>query len=150
MVSLPQVSAPVPAESAAPVLFGALVDDAGLFPPEELDMTSAVIRHRRDQAQASRVLTHRFVIPAGRLTELQSQLIDGDRFEVSVITVAESAAITFVTDLIAADDRLSLAGIETPLPNGWLSSPETIENGLRQLPPAVPVFVEIPTGGDTE
>ena len=47
------------------VLTSALVDDAGLFPPEELDMALAVARHRRDRAAGSPVLTHRFVCWSG-------------------------------------------------------------------------------------
>lgn len=55
-------------------LTSALVDDAGLFPPEELDMASAVARHRRDRAAGSPVLTHRFVCPVARLGELRARL----------------------------------------------------------------------------
>lgn len=134
----------------AAALFGALVDDAGLFPPEELDMASAVARHRRDQEQASPVLSHRFVIPAGRLPDLQSWLTAADRFAVSVITAAEPTAVDLVTDLVTADDRLELAGVETLLPTDRVSGSAAIEQALRRLPAGVPIFVEVPTGNDTE
>jgi hypothetical protein len=39
--------------------------DAGLFPPEALDMASALARHRNDQAISNPVLSQRFVCPAG-------------------------------------------------------------------------------------
>ena len=147
MVSFLPVSQP---PQAARALFSALVDDAGLFPPEELDMPSAVVRHRGDSAQDSPVLSHRFVVPAARLPELQSQLTAADRFAVSVITAAESTAVDRVADLVAADDRLELAGVETPLPTDWVSGSASIEQALRRLPAGVPVFVEVPAGNDTE
>jgi len=149
MVSFLPVSPPAPAAAPVQVLFSALVDDAGLFPPEELDMASAVVRHRGDSAQDSPVLSHRFVVPAARLPELQSQLTAADRFAVSIITAAESAAVDRVTDLVAADDRLELVGVETPLSTDWVSG-SAIEQALRRLPAGVPVFVEVPTGNDTE
>jgi hypothetical protein len=40
------------------VLTDRFVDDAGLFPPQELDMVAAVARDRRDRSAASPVLTH--------------------------------------------------------------------------------------------
>ena len=55
---------PSPAEPLT-ALTSALVDDAGLFPPEELDMASAIVRHRRDRAAGNPVLTHRFVCWSG-------------------------------------------------------------------------------------
>jgi hypothetical protein len=66
---------------AALILTDRIVDDAGLFPPEELDMASALVRHRSDQAISKPVLSQRFVCPAGRFDELHQQLDDGDRIQ---------------------------------------------------------------------
>ncbi|MGV9599226.1 hypothetical protein ACWDR1_21400 [Streptosporangium sandarakinum] len=55
-------------------LFEALVDDAGLFPPTALPMADALRRHRDDLVAGSPVLTHRFLCPASRLTELRAHL----------------------------------------------------------------------------
>jgi hypothetical protein len=67
---------------AALILTDRIVDDAGLFPPEELDMASAPVRHRSDQAISNPVFSQRFVCPAGRFDELHRQLDDGDRIQV--------------------------------------------------------------------
>src|SRR5690606_33764972 len=66
---------PMPAPLAETTgLMTGLVDDAGLFPPTSLAMADALARHRRDQAAGSPVLTHRFLCPASRITELRSGL----------------------------------------------------------------------------
>ena len=151
MVSSVPVTRPVHvAPPAATTLFHGLVDDAGLFPPEELDMAAAVARHRRDQEQGSPVLSHRFVVPAGRLPELQRLLTSSDRFAVSVITEATVASVGRVTTLVAADHRLDLASVEATLPADWWSDPAGVTDALGQLPTGTPVFVEIPVRGDIE
>jgi len=55
-------------------LLAALVDDAGLFPPEQLPMAEALARHRADEAAGHPMLTHRFLCPASRLGELRKEL----------------------------------------------------------------------------
>jgi hypothetical protein len=145
MVSFLPVSRPA---QAARALFSALVDDAGLFPPEELDMASAVARHRCDRSAGSPVLSHRFVVPAGRLPELQSLLTSSDRFAASVITEATFASVSRVTALVAADGRLELAGVEATLLTDWRSDPAVVTDALGQFPNETAVFVEIPVRGD--
>jgi len=55
-------------------LLAALVDDAGLFPPEQLPMAAALARHRADEAAGHPMLTNRFLCPASRLGELRAEL----------------------------------------------------------------------------
>lgn len=106
-------------------LLTALVDDAGLFPPEQLDMASAVARHRVDAATAHPMLTHRFVCPASRLGELAAQLGPGERITVSVIADQGWNRVPVL------DPRFDLAGLEGPVEPGWW--PEA----------AVPVWCEL-------
>ncbi|HEV7686734.1 MAG TPA: hypothetical protein VGQ80_09195, partial [Acidimicrobiia bacterium] len=51
-------------------LLAGLVDDAGLFPPEQLPMDAALARHRADEVGGHAMLSHRFLCPASRLAEL--------------------------------------------------------------------------------
>ena len=44
-------------------LLSALVDDAGLFPPESLPMAAALARHRADEEAGHPMLSHRFLCP---------------------------------------------------------------------------------------
>lgn len=60
--------------SAVLKLLTALVDDAGLFPPERLPMPAAVARHRADAQTGHPVLTHRFLCPGSRLAKLRAEL----------------------------------------------------------------------------
>ena len=62
------------AAQARQILMSGLVDDAGLFPPEQLAMGPALDRYRRNLAEADPVLSHRFVCPASRWTELGDHL----------------------------------------------------------------------------
>ena len=55
-------------------LLAALVDDAGLFPPEQLPMAAALARHRADEAEGHPMLSHRFLCPASRLAELRAEM----------------------------------------------------------------------------
>lgn len=129
-------------------LFTALVDDAGLFPPEELPMDRAVARHRQDLAGASTVLSHRFICPALRLDELRTELTEQDRFEVSVIAALVPAAIAAAVATIDADPRLSLAALEGVLPADWATDPDRVIAAVAELPTDVPAYLEIPlTGG---
>jgi len=50
---------------------GGLVDYAGLFPPASLDMAAAVDRYAGHRAEKEAWMLGRFIVPAGRLTEMQ-------------------------------------------------------------------------------
>lgn len=124
-----------------------LVDDAGLFPPEELPMDRAVARHRQDLAAASPVLSHRFICPALRLDELRSQLTAGDHFEVSMISALVPDAVAAAVTAIDADPRLSLAALEGVLPTDWAADPNRVIAAVAALAADVPAYLEIPLSG---
>ncbi len=67
-----------------PPLFAALVDDAGLYPPESLSIADALARHRSGPAAGHRVRTGRFLCPASRLPELADAL-DGGGLSIGLI-----------------------------------------------------------------
>jgi hypothetical protein len=59
---------------------GGLVDYAGLFPPANLDMASAVAEYANHLAEQEAWMLGRFIVPAGRLGELQetcAEYLDG-------------------------------------------------------------------------
>lgn len=116
-----------------PPLFTNLVDDAGLFPPEELPMPAALARHQHDEAEDHPVLAGRFLCPAARLDELLARLTPGDRLPLGLISPMD--ALPAALERIAGDSRVALAGIEGPL--GDLAA-------LTGVPAGVPCFVEVP------
>ncbi|WP_432990061.1 hypothetical protein [Dactylosporangium sp. CA-233914] len=124
----------------------ALVDDAGLFPPEQLDMESAVARHRRDLAGGDTILTHRFVCPVPRLTEMGQYVRPGERFQV----IALASGLRELDELRSSavqerDDRLKIVSVETALPTQPSQWPAVLQS-VSRLKPLRSVNVEVPLG----
>jgi hypothetical protein len=120
-------------------LFAALVDDAGLFPPEELTMPEALARYRRDRAAGRIVLTGRFLCPAPVLPTLIANLDADDRVRVGLIVSLGEQAVGDAVEAIGADPRLALASVE--------GTPATDVAGAVAALAAVtvPRYVELPS-----
>jgi len=100
-------------------LLGALIDDAGLFPPAALSMREALAARSRALAGDAPWIVGRFVVPASRLRELEAAL-KGTRaiLPVSVVIDASEplAAIAALGREAKADDsRIAVEAIELPL-----------------------------------
>lgn len=125
-------------------LLNALVDDAGLFPPTELDMPAAVKRHCADQQQDEVMLSHRFLCPASRVEELRAELAFSDRIRLGLIADQEPDQVHRALETIVWDPRLSLALVEAPAA-GFADYPScisTVRRLLHDVPADVAVFVE--------
>ena len=110
-----------PVPGATPELLEALVDDAGLFPPEQLPMAAALARHRADEAAAHAMLAHRFLCPASRLDELRTELgrAGGDAaLRLGLILDTGLPGLSAALEVVAAEPRLSLELVEVPVPEG--------------------------------
>lgn len=116
------------AAQARRILMSGLVDDAGLFPPEQLAMGPALDRYRHNLDEADPVLSHRLVCPASRLVELRDHLRSGDAIELSLILDCPRPAVE-------SDPRLQVAALEIP--------PRTAAPWPAHVPPSLPVFVEV-------
>ena len=102
-------------------LLAALVDDAGLFPPESLPMADALARHRADEAARRPMLSGRFLCPASRLGELRAALPLGEwdsdrRLHLSLILDTGLDGLAGALAEIAGEPRLALEMIEVPAP----------------------------------
>ena len=113
-------------------LLSALVDDAGLFPPESLPMADALARHKADEGATRPMLSGRFLCPASRLGELRTapalagwsgepplRLADrGEerRLRLSLILDTGLDNLTGALAEIAEEPRLALEMIEVPAP----------------------------------
>jgi hypothetical protein len=120
-------------------LFTALVDDAGLFPPEELAMPDALARYRRDRATGHAVLTGRFLCPAASVPTLVANLAEGDQVRVGLIVPLSSAAVRDAVAAIEAEPRLELASVEG-MPATTVADAITALRGVT-----VPRYIELPT-----
>jgi len=132
---------------AALILTDRIVDDTGLFPPEELDMASALARHRSDQAISNPVLSQRFVCPAGRFDERHQHLDDGDRIQVIALGPAVQQTEASVV-LQEADDRTPVVALETSLPVDNQHKEQALEviDQIAAAPPHLDIFVEVGLG----
>lgn len=111
------------------ILYTALVDDAGLFPPTSLHMDEALARHRRDAERGEQVLTHRFLCPASRLDRLRG-LPDRPR----------RIGLIMDTEKLPDFDDLPVDFVEARLP------PDTSVEALAErlaLPAGVRLFAEV-------
>ncbi len=103
-------------------LLAALVDDAGLFPPESLPMADALARHRADDDAGHPMLSGRFLCPGSRLGELRTEWsrLAADRTEplrLGVILDTGLDGLDAARSEIAEDPLLALEMVEVPAPS---------------------------------
>ena len=104
-------------------LLAALVDDAGLFPPASLPMGEALARHRADEAAGYPMLTHRFLCPASRISELRTELAGlvaaagGAPLRLGVILDTGVDGIDAAQAQIAEDGGLALESLDVAAPS---------------------------------
>ncbi len=127
-------------------LLAALVDDAGLFPPESLPMGDALARHRGDAAGGHLMLSHRFLCPASRLGELRTEWArlaadeDGGRLRLGVILDTGLDGLDAARSDVASDPGLALEMVDVPAP-----SADAVDAALEALAGFEPAaFVEGP------
>jgi len=125
-------------------LLAALVDDAGLFPPESLPMPAALARHRADAAAAHAMLSHRFLCPASRLGELRREWAGAgegrEQLRLGVILDTGLDGLDAALRSVAEDPALTLEMLEVPAP-----SAEAVDEALAALAGiSAAVFLEGP------
>jgi hypothetical protein len=104
-------------------LLAALVDDAGLFPPESLPMAEALARHRADEAAGYPMLSHRFLCPASRIGELRAEWagLAGHRSDgplrLGVILDTGLDGLDAAHSEVTRDPSLALEVLEAPVPS---------------------------------
>lgn len=111
------------------MLYTALVDDAGLFPPTSLHMDEALARNKRDLERGNPVLTHRFLCPASRIDRLRDKPYRPRRIGLIVDT-----------EELPLFDDLPVDIVEMPLPDGV---PVEVLAERLGLPEGVRLFAEV-------
>ena len=129
-------------------LLAGLVDDAGLFPPEQLPMAGALARHRADGLSVSAgrsMLTARFLCPTSRLGELRKALPepgprDGGPVRLGLILDTGLDGLHAALAEAAGDPRLAVELFEVPAP-----STDAVSAALEAFVGVdVPVYLEGP------
>lgn len=122
-------------------LLGSIVDYAGLYPPAQLDLRSAMQIYAESAASPNAWMLSRFVLPAVRLEEFSLLLPEFSLAQWSLSLVIKSLAELEQALQIEASqsDRFQIAALEfTP------RSPAEVESLIPQVPPNLDVFFEIP------
>jgi hypothetical protein len=132
-------------------LLHASIDYAGLFPPAQLDMTTAVENYARYLASASAWALGRFIVPAARLPELaeaaQRCWADPAGTPWSIAALAGSnragdlAHIRGFNAAHAAQGHVDTLELKA-------SSTAEIQRSMAEIPPQLQVYVEIPIDED--
>jgi hypothetical protein len=134
------------------------IDYAGLFPPAQLDMATAVAEYVAYATSPDRWALGRFVVPASRLGELSqvaATLPDGER---SLGDARVALSVVLGAD-VATDMTRVNAFAASPTGNGrWWSSVQAVElraatvDAIRRsvdvVPDEIERFIEIPVAGD--
>ncbi len=133
-------------------LLAEIVDYAGLFPPAALTMEQAVGNYEEYLHSPEAWMLGRFVVPASRLEELEGAAKDlwsrgeGPPWALSVLAgddpAAAAGAITAFQQRHAGG-RARVSAIEAKA----VSAPE-VRQSLDTLPDGIPVFFELPVGGN--
>lgn len=119
-------------------LLESIVDYAGLYPPAQLDLRSAMQTYAKSAVTPDAWMLCRFVLPAARLPEFASLLPEFTLARWSLSLVTNSLA-ELEQAFAGANDRIQIAALEfTP------QSPDTVRSLIAQLPPQFDAFFEIP------
>ncbi len=126
-------------------LFGALIDDAALFPPGNAAMADAIAAHPHHLAGTYGFMVGRFLCPASRVPELAQAWSRPEPLTVGLIADTGLDGLSDAITQIVTDPQLDLGAVEIVVPPG--SAPETLEDILAALP-AVTGYLELPRGQD--
>jgi hypothetical protein len=142
--------------SALRSLLRGSIDYAGLFPPAGLDMAAAVANYASYRDGAHAWALGRFVAPARRIGEFESAAA-------GLLPPSPSPAPWRVAALLGADPAADIralgelncrhtadgeGAVAADVVEGKADSVEAVERLLRQVPPYLQAYVEIPIAGD--
>jgi hypothetical protein len=118
-------------------LLSSIVDYAGLFPPAQLDLKTAIETYNQAQTCSEQWMLGHFVIPAARWSEFHELTTDHKSYSFSLILSKQWKS---ELEQISSDNIASLEF--PPLP------PHEIKDALRQIPAQIDTFFEIPFNVD--
>ncbi len=124
-------------------MFGALIDDAAVFPPGDAAMADAAAAHPHHLAGTYGFMVGRFLCPASRIPELVETWTRPSPLMVGVIADTGIDGLDEAVTQILVHPHLELGAVEIALPAG--SSPDALGDILAALP-EVTGYVELPHG----
>ncbi len=139
---------------SAEALLAGLVDYAGLFPPAALTMEEAVAEYARWRRSPEAWMLGRFVLAAGRLTELRraadAYLPEPGAAEPWRVSALLGADVRGGAAVVEAFNRESAGRAIVDTVELKAASPEEADAALDALPPGLSAFVEVPLEGELD
>ena len=138
---------------AVRILLGGAIDYAGLFPPEELDVRSAVANYLEYRASSEAWALGRFVVPVARLAELEDALRRSPLRRVGRVPIAALVG-PGTADEVDAIEVFNRRAPEHGALIGAVEVKAASEGVVRAVLAAIPPdwirYVEIPLGDGSE
>ena len=138
--------------AAASSFLSSLVDYAGLFPPADLEMDRAVEEYARHRRSPERWILGRFVVPARRLTEMETAaapylptLGAADPWRLSALLGNDTEAD--VAEAVSLGQRLRGQAVVDSV-ELKAATAEEIDTALTLLPPRLAAYLELPIDAD--
>ncbi len=125
-------------------LFSAIVDYAGLFPPAQLSLQTAMTNYVQYQASPHPWMLGRFILPASRLEDFATLLptFPLQEWPLSLLISGDvAAALEQVRSLNTSHQAIAIQALEFP-------PLAPTEIAALDLPPQVEIFFEIPLDQD--
>jgi hypothetical protein len=133
--------------SASDPLLVGLVDDAALFPPGNAAMAVGLAEHAGHRRAPWAAAVGPFLCPASRVDELRAALPGDQAVQVSLVFDVVGDAAHAALRACAADDRLTLVGVEAALAR--LGDDASAVGGNLTRLPGVTGYLEVPRTGFT-
>ncbi len=136
-------------------LLHGLIDYAGLFPPAQLDMHSAVTRYASYRGGARAWMLGRFVVPSSRLEEFEgaaAALLPKSRdVEPWPLALLGEDPVHDAEQIFAFNERHAKTAVGRAVIDTLevrAGTVEEVERRVRSAPPGVAVYVEVPIATD--
>ncbi len=133
---------------AVHILLASLIDYAGLFPPSALAMKEAVANFSHHRAGQHAWMLGRFIVPASRLAEFESELPSsryGSGWHVSALI---SANVRDEIEAIIAFNKRHLGMATIDSIEVKVSLPEDVANLRKLIPDSFLAYCELPSEGE--
>jgi hypothetical protein len=138
-------------------LLSGLIDYAGLFPPAGLDMRAAVENYAAYRASSDSAALARFIVPLGRLAELEEIAADllpngtsRDQWRLSVLLSGDTSTVAHTINAFNARHDFGATSGHAVIDAVELKAikSEEIERAQAALPRTLTTYFEIPVAND--
>ncbi len=133
-------------KALARALLENVIDYAGLFPPASLGLAEAAANYGRYLAGEHGWMLGRFIVPSGRLRELETYLASKAAAGWRVSALVGTDTMTAVSEILAFNAHARGASVDSMETRA--ESAETVRLTADAMPGGLAVYFEVPGGAD--